>query len=155
MWQVSQCLHQRCINKPYSQSLLPGHRDAECDFPFLQPATFHPSRPHHPPVPTSPETSTSISLVFLLVMVWRPVRRCRWEGRETTKSAQIRPDPLTHTHAHTPSRSGVLTSERWRGPVSMSHLIFISPPSPDPESSRPATLAPCVCVCVCHCVVFL
>ncbi len=57
-----------------------------------------------------------------------------------------------HTHTHAPRHSGVLTSERWRGPVSVSHLIFIRPPRPDPESSRPAALAPCVCVCVSECV---
>lgn len=78
-------------------------------------------------------TPTS-SLVLLLLMVWWPVRRCSWESIEVTKSAQISPDPHTHTHSSTAVCWPVSGEE---APVSVSHLIFIRPPSRDPESSRP------------------
>lgn len=44
-----------------------------------------------------------------------------------------------HTHTHTVRHSGEMTSERWTDPELVSHLIFIRPPRPDPESPRPAT----------------
>lgn len=78
-----------------------------------------------------------------------PVRGRQWADREMTKLVQISLDPLKHTH--NPSRSGALTSERWRGPVSPSHLIFIRhPPQPWPRIRQTCHLgSPCVCLCRC------
>lgn len=101
------------------------------------------------PTPSKPPwTSTSVSLVFLLVVVWWPVRRCCWEGRETTKSAQIKSDPLTHTHTLAQAQR---CADQWavkRPSVGVPpHLHQISQPWPRIHQTCHPT-SECVYVCV-------
>lgn len=83
---------------------------------------------------SSPPRLPSFPLVFL--PVWWPVRRRHWKGRELTKSSRMRSDPPMRTLGQ-----ALRCADRWawRGPASVSHLIFIRPPRPEPDSSRPAS----------------